>query len=104
MQCISKDLFGILEKHELWLKNKNLEGAERDDLRGADLIGADLRGANLNGANLNGADLFRADLRGADLYCAYLRETDLKGANLTGTTHSHQTDILDELERQEEEK
>ena len=41
----------ILEKHKLWLDNK--EGGERANLMSADLRCTDLSGANLSGADLN---------------------------------------------------
>jgi len=72
----------ILEKHQLWLDDK--EDGERADLWGADLWSADLRGADLWGANLRSANLWGANLRGADLRSADLWSADLRSANLRG--------------------
>ncbi len=74
------DIKAILEKHSLWLKNK--EGGERANLQGANLQAADLRGDNLQEANLYGANLFGADLSGADLSEANLQGADLSEASL----------------------
>ncbi len=77
----------ILQKHEIWIKNKTAKEAERADLQDANLRGAYLQDANLRDANLQdaylrGADLQDADLRGANLRDAYLRGANLRGANL----------------------
>jgi uncharacterized protein YjbI with pentapeptide repeats len=60
----AKELSEVLQKHELWLQQK--DGGERADLQEADLRGADLRGADLHGADLHGADL---DFSSFPLWC-----------------------------------
>ena len=93
MKKISQEgLKEILEKHSLWLLEK--EGGERanlkgidlcdTDLRGIDLCDTDLRGANLCNADLRYTSLCNADLRGANLEGADLEEANLKGADLRG--------------------
>lgn len=87
MKTITEEqLKEILEKHKLWLENK--EGGEKADLSYADLAGVDLCNANLKGANLqcsnlNGADLGGADLSNALLYGASFVLSNLKDANMS---------------------
>lgn len=72
----------VLERHELWLKEK-ISGA-RAILIGEDLRGVKLRNANLEFAILRGTDLSYANLEGANFKEANLEGVELWGANLFG--------------------
>lgn len=73
-----EELNKILEKHRLWLNDKN--GGKRANLEGVNLEGVDFEGANLAGASFEGANL-----TGAILIEVNLTEVNLTRANLTGT-------------------
>jgi uncharacterized protein YjbI with pentapeptide repeats len=75
-----EELREILNKHQLWLKNK--EGGAKADLSYADLSYANLRSADLSSANLRSADLRSADLSSANLRSADLSSANLSSANL----------------------
>ena len=103
-----EELNEILQKHEMWLKNK--KSGKRADLMGTDLsyvelrwvdlsyaelMGANLSNANLSDVNLKNANLKNTDLTNADLRDANLRGVDLRGANLRNAdlTNADLTDI-----------
>ena len=83
-------------------------------LSGADLTGANLTGANLTGANLTGANLTDADLTGANLTGANLSNSVLTGTNLiytlldnanfTNVKSSGQSQIREQILKQEQYK
>ena len=74
----TSELNKTLERHQLWIETKGVQG-ERADLRVANL-----EGANLGGANLRYAKLGYANLIGANLIGANLEGANLEGANLEG--------------------
>ena len=88
MKNISQEeLNEILEKHEMWLKNK--KSGKRADLMGTDLGYVELRWVDLSyaelmGANLSNANLSNANLSDVNLKNANLKNTDLTNADLTG--------------------
>ena len=77
-----EELNEILQKHEMWLKNK--KSGKRADLMGTDLSYVELRWVNLSYAELMGANLSNANLSDANLKNANLRNADLTNADLTG--------------------
>lgn len=83
MRTISEtELRDIIEKHQLWLRNKEM--GEKADLSYADLSDVDLSSTNLSGAVLYNANLSNADLHDTYMNCVDLSYADLRCADLSG--------------------